>query len=160
MSTLFITHDLSNAFYVGGQLLVMSRGRIVERGSTDDVMMRPAHPYTQLLLASLPSSDPDVRWTDRMTDTEQTTAKPSPERTRCLIADRCPHVMDRCWHEVPPTYAVQGEPSGDTEIGTSPVRPAPSADVTGGEQGHAVACFLYDPAERNSPLPVAHTSKT
>ena len=160
MSTLFITHDLSNAFYVGGQLLVMSRGRIVERGSTDDVMMRPAHPYTQLLLASLPSADPDVRWTDRMTDTEQTTAKPSPERTRCLFAERCPHVMDRCWHEVPPTYAVQGEPSGDTEIRTSPVRPAPSADVTAVEQGHAVACFLYDPAERNSPLPLAHSGKT
>ena len=160
MSTLFITHDLSNAFYVGGHLLVMSRGRIVERGSTDDVLMRPAHPYTQLLLASLPSSDPDVRWTDRMTATEQTTAKPSPGRSRCLFAERCPHVMDRCWHDVPPTYAVQGEPSAGTGVETGAVHLGPGADVTADEQSHSVACFLYDPAKRTSPPPDSLSGKT
>ncbi len=147
MSTLFITHDLSNAFYVGGHLLVMSRGRIVERGDADAVMLRPAHPYTQLLLASLPSPDPDVRWSDRMTDTEQTSAKADAGRERCLFAERCAHVMDRCWHEVPPSYLVRQEPLASpgnyhangvsTETGTTP--PADG-------EGHAVACFLHDPA--------------
>ena len=160
MSTLFITHDLSNAFYVGGHLLVMSRGRIVERGNADDVMLRPAHPYTQLLLASLPSPDPDVRWTDRMTDTDQTTAKPTAERKRCLFAERCPHVMVRCWHEVPPTYPVQGQPSADSDIGTRNGPPTADADEPADEQVHAVACFLYDPDGLNLPLPHAYRDKT
>jgi peptide/nickel transport system ATP-binding protein len=118
MTTLFITHDLSTAYYVGGEVMVISRGRIVERGAADDVMVHPSHPYTQLLLASLPSPDPDVRWKDRMEVTEQTAETPDYGRQRCLFAERCPHVMERCWQEVP-------EPL--------PVR-----------QGQWARCFLYD----------------
>ena len=154
MSTLFITHDLSNAFYVGGQVIVMSRGRIVERGDADDVMLRPAHPYTQLLLASLPSPDPDVRWTDRMTDTEQTSALADPGRTRCLFAERCAHVMERCWHEVPPAYPLVSEPTATAASVVANGKPAARADVPA-DEGHAVACFLYDPASSSAGTRVA-----
>jgi oligopeptide/dipeptide ABC transporter ATP-binding protein len=146
MSTLFITHDLSNAFYVGGHLLVMSRGRIVERGDADAVMLRPAHPYTQLLLASLPSPDPDIRWSDRMTDTEQTSAKVDGGRQRCLFAERCPRVMDRCWSEVPPSYPVPAAPPDYSGNDVSNGRPVATGVVPADEEGHAVACFLYDPS--------------
>jgi ABC-type oligopeptide transport system ATPase subunit len=51
---LFITHDLSLGNYISDTTLIMRRGRIVEMGSTVKVFGRPAHPYTQMLLASVP----------------------------------------------------------------------------------------------------------
>ena len=63
MSTLFITHDLSAAYYLGGDIMVMRKGQVVETGSVDQVLQSPQHPYTQLLLDSIPSPDPDQRWT-------------------------------------------------------------------------------------------------
>ncbi|MCL4541674.1 MAG: ABC transporter ATP-binding protein [Chloroflexi bacterium] len=62
MTTLFITHDLSTAYYVGGEILVLSKGKVVEQGDTDRVLVQPQHPYTQMLLDSLPNPDPDRRW--------------------------------------------------------------------------------------------------
>ncbi|HEY8742550.1 MAG TPA: ABC transporter ATP-binding protein, partial [Chloroflexota bacterium] len=70
MTTLFITHDLSTAYYVGGEALVISKGKIVESGAVDDVLVHPTHPYTQMLLSSLPSPDPDARWRDTLDATE------------------------------------------------------------------------------------------
>lgn len=154
MSTLFITHDLSNAFYVGGHLLVMSRGRIVERGAADAVMLHPAHPYTQLLLASLPSPDPDVRWPDRMTETEQTSAMADGGRERCLFAERCAHVMARCWNEVPPAFPVHRE----SQTGSASLIANGSTSAADPES-HEVSCFLNDPsslgARPSATAPVA-----
>lgn len=62
MSTVFITHDLSAAHYLGGDIMVMRRGQVVETGTVDKVLQSPEHPYTQLLLDSIPSPDPDQRW--------------------------------------------------------------------------------------------------
>jgi ABC-type oligopeptide transport system ATPase subunit len=75
MTTLFITHDLSTAYYLGGDAMVISKGKVVERGPIDDVLVRPQHPYTQMLLSSLPSPDPDDRWRDhlRVSDVSGTT---------------------------------------------------------------------------------------
>lgn len=62
MTTLFITHDLSTAYYVGGEIMVISHGKIVERGKAEQVLVHPSHEYTQMLLASVPVPDPDARW--------------------------------------------------------------------------------------------------
>ncbi|MCA9834054.1 MAG: ABC transporter ATP-binding protein [Thermomicrobiales bacterium] len=62
ISTLFITHDLSAAHYLGGDIMVMRKGEVVETGNVDDVLHNPQHAYTQLLLSSLPNPDPDERW--------------------------------------------------------------------------------------------------
>jgi peptide/nickel transport system ATP-binding protein len=66
MTTLFITHDLSTVYYLGGSVMVITKGEIVERGPVDTVMHEPSHPYTRLLLDSIPAPDPDQRWTDRI----------------------------------------------------------------------------------------------
>lgn len=71
MTTLFITHDLSTVSYLGGQMMVITKGEIVERGPVREVMAEPAHPYTRLLLESVPRPDPDRRWTDRITVDDQ-----------------------------------------------------------------------------------------
>lgn len=66
MSTLFITHDLSTVYYLGGDVMVLNRGKVVESGPVASVMHDPAHSYTRLLLDSVPRPDPDQRWTDRI----------------------------------------------------------------------------------------------
>lgn len=68
ISTIFITHDLSAAHYLGGDIMVMRKGEVVETGDVDDVLHNPQHAYTQLLLTSLPNPDPDLRW---QTDIDQ-----------------------------------------------------------------------------------------
>jgi peptide/nickel transport system ATP-binding protein len=65
ISTVFITHDLSAAYYLGGEIMVMQRGDVVETGTSVDVMNHPQHEYTRLLLSSIPSPDPDHRWAKR-----------------------------------------------------------------------------------------------
>ncbi|MDO7884863.1 ABC transporter ATP-binding protein [Hymenobacter cheonanensis] len=55
---LFITHDLSVARFMSDRLLVMSQGKIVESGPAAEVYANPRHPYTQQLLAAIPSDDP------------------------------------------------------------------------------------------------------
>jgi ABC-type oligopeptide transport system ATPase subunit len=80
MTTLFITHDLSTAYYVGGEIMVISHGKIVESGNVEQVLVKPSHPYTQMLLASIPVPDPDARWTEKSTlalEEEQALAEPS-----------------------------------------------------------------------------------
>jgi peptide/nickel transport system ATP-binding protein len=57
LAMLYITHDIASARYFADEILVMYAGEIVERGPAEEVTQRPAHPYTQLLVASAP--DPD-----------------------------------------------------------------------------------------------------
>jgi peptide/nickel transport system ATP-binding protein len=58
---LYITHDIASARYVSDDVLVMYRGRIVEHGPTDGVLLDPQHPYTKLLLSAVPNPDSGLR---------------------------------------------------------------------------------------------------
>lgn len=62
ISFLYITHDLSTAYQVGDEICVLYKGSIVERGDTRQVIDAPQHPYSKLLISSIPVPDPDVRW--------------------------------------------------------------------------------------------------
>ena len=57
---LFISHDLEVVQYLADRIIVLYRGNIVETGSTDQVFAGPNHPYTELLLSSIPRPDPDA----------------------------------------------------------------------------------------------------
>jgi len=57
LAILLITHDLASARHLADRVLVMLRGRVVESGSTADVLENPAHPYTRALLAAIAGSD-------------------------------------------------------------------------------------------------------
>jgi peptide/nickel transport system ATP-binding protein len=81
MTTLFITHDLSTVYYLGGDVMVITKGVIVERGPVSTVMHEPSHPYTRLLLDSIPQPDPDLRWTDRIKVDELEAKPPLDEAT-------------------------------------------------------------------------------
>jgi len=58
---LYITHDIASARYVADEVLVMYRGRIVERGPTDSVLLEPRHAYTQMLLSAVPHPETGLR---------------------------------------------------------------------------------------------------
>jgi peptide/nickel transport system ATP-binding protein len=57
MSIIFITHDIGLAHYVSDRIFVMNKGQIVEKGLPDDIIYRPAHPYTKKLLNDIPALD-------------------------------------------------------------------------------------------------------
>ncbi|WP_255946344.1 ABC transporter ATP-binding protein [Streptomyces odontomachi] len=75
LAVLYITHDLATARHFSDDILVMYRGRIVERGPADDVILRPRHPYTRMLAAASP--DPEARGR-RFTRDDVPTALPDP----------------------------------------------------------------------------------
>ena len=100
VSILYITHDLASARYVTDRLIIMYAGHIVETGPAEDVLSRPRHPYTELLLAAAPdpraplnvSSDADLGEPPKVID-------PTPG---CRFRWRCPLAIDECHHVTPP----------------------------------------------------------
>jgi len=106
LSYLFITHDLSVVKYLAHQVAVMYLGKIVELGTTERIFASPAHPYTQALLASIPSSDPNQR--GQAPAVLGDVPSPSDPPPGCHFHTRCPEVMDRCKREVPPLFDVDG----------------------------------------------------
>ncbi len=103
LAYVFISHDFGVVRYFarGGRVAVMFYGVIVEEGSTDDVITHPKHPYTYLLLQSIPVPDP-VRARRRSADgmIEQAAAAPADEG--CVFANRCPFVSPECRRSRPP----------------------------------------------------------
>lgn len=101
ISTLFITHDLSTAQYLGGSIMVLYQGRVVESGGVEIVTRTPLHPYAQLLVQSIPIPDPTRRWQGTLPPSVDAPLDRIPTRNRCLFAERCPLVLDACWSGQP-----------------------------------------------------------
>jgi peptide/nickel transport system ATP-binding protein len=100
LALLYITHDLATARHFSAEVLVMYRGEIVEAGGSDEVILRPRHPYTQLLA----SAAPDPRH-PRAAVLPHRTATATPAAGGCPFRARCPHAMDVC-AEKPPALPV------------------------------------------------------
>src|ERR671936_2426366 len=62
MSIVYITHDLTTAFQISDNIIVLYRGAVAEAGEVDLVVRQPRHPYTQLLIKSVPQPHPDHVW--------------------------------------------------------------------------------------------------
>jgi peptide/nickel transport system ATP-binding protein len=104
-SMIAITHDLSILAQIADSIMVMYAGRLAEKASAADIVNAPLHPYTQMLLASLP--EVGVRY-DKVTLTGIPGRPPSlidPPRG-CRFADRCPFAWAKC-AEAPPFEEVQ-----------------------------------------------------
>jgi oligopeptide/dipeptide ABC transporter ATP-binding protein len=103
ISMLYITHDLTTAYQISNNIIVLYRGEIAEVGDVDLVVKNPLHPYTQLLINSIPAADTNHPWqTEAVPDDAVKRATPS--LNQCKFADRCPHVMDICRTSTPPLY--------------------------------------------------------
>ena len=128
VSVLFITHDIATARYIGGEgeLYVLYRGQVVERGLTETIISAPEHPYTQSLLSAIPVLHGlEQPGPERVVPTEALDERHTD--TGCLFARRCPFRTERCDAELPVL---------------APAAPAGS---------HARACFH---PQRRSVIPV------
>jgi ABC-type oligopeptide transport system ATPase subunit len=64
ISLIYITHDLATAYQISDRIVVLHRGEVVEAGDPEQVVKHPEHPYTKLLISSIPLPDPDRPWAD------------------------------------------------------------------------------------------------
>ena len=116
ISFLYITHDLTTAYQVSDNIVVLYRGSVAETGAVEQVIKEPQHPYTQLLVSSIPQPDPDKRWGAEVA----VPTRPEAEATAhggCKFANRCPHAMAICREAPPPLFRTH--------------------------EHRAVACYLY-----------------
>jgi peptide/nickel transport system ATP-binding protein len=118
LAYLFITHNLAVVEYLADEIAVMYLGRIVERGTVSEVLGAPQHPYTQALLAAVPTIDGGG---ERLHVKGELPSPASPP-AGCHFHPRCPHAMARCRREYP-----QAVPLSRTR---------------------AVSCFLAEEAQR------------
>lgn len=110
---LFISHDLGVVEHLCDDVAVMYLGQLVETASRDVLFERPLHPYTQALLAAVPTLDPD---SEPVAMVSGEIPDPSKPPAGCRFHTRCPHAMARCRAETPLLREV--------------------------ENGHRVACHL------------------
>ena len=116
ISVLYITHDLTTAYQISQNIVVLYRGGVAELGEVGTVVKDPQHPYTRLLVGSIPLPDPNHQWSAEAAAAGVAINK----SVACKFADRCPSAMERCGRESPPLYRT--------------------------EDHRAVACFLYEGA--------------
>jgi peptide/nickel transport system ATP-binding protein len=92
VSIIYITHDLTTAYHIAKSIIVLYRGGVMEAGDVDTVIKTPKHPYTQLLVDSIPWPNLDQRWG----------AQPIKARDEagtsegCRFRGRCPYAMEIC----------------------------------------------------------------
>lgn len=129
ISLIYITHDLTTAYQLSDTIMMMYRGAVVEAGSVDQVIKDPQHPYTQLLIDSIPLPNPKQKW-GQIDFGARGMAEASGTDQGCPFAPRCPHVMDICRQKTPPDFRTHEQ--------------------------RTVACFLYQdaPVEQPEEAPV------
>jgi len=76
ISLIYITHDLATAYQISDRIIVLNRGEIVEAGDPEQIVKNPQHPYTKLLIGSIPLPDPKRRWGDTIEDDTGALAEP------------------------------------------------------------------------------------
>ena len=106
IAILYITHDLTTAYQVADNILIMYLGHVVEAGEVEKVINDPKHPYTQLLVQSIPMPDPNRRWADTRSRGESPYAGESISEGMCPFVNRCPEAMAECRDALPDTYRV------------------------------------------------------
>lgn len=115
LTYMFITHDLSVVNHFSDDIAVMYLGKLIEKASSDDIFLKPLHPYTQALLSAIPI--PDIHYKKERIILKGEITSPIEPEPMCRFANRCPYAMDRCFKEEPKFLEV--------------------------EPNHWVACFLH-----------------
>jgi len=111
---LYITHDIASARYVADDVLVMYAGQIVEQGPVEQVLSSPLHPYTQLLLASVP--DPSVGERSEIAVRKGLAAAAVDPPAGCRFVGRCPLAIDVCSSVTPELVEARSRQSARCHV--------------------------------------------
>jgi len=116
MSIVLITHDLGVVAEMCDEVIIMYAGKIVEKTNVDNLCLNPQHPYTKLLMASIPRIDEEV---EKLTTIQGIvpSLKNMPQ-IGCRFVDRCPSAMPDCSKVTPQLSFI--------------------------DDGHEVSCLLYE----------------
>jgi peptide/nickel transport system ATP-binding protein len=96
---LYITHDIALTRYICNRVAVMYLGKVVELGPSEELIQKPAHPYTEALIAAVPVPDPTAKRVEVVIKGEV----PSPVNppSACRFHPRCPYAQEICRKEEP-----------------------------------------------------------
>ena len=97
-AVLMITHDMGVIASIARRVIVMYAGQIVEEASVEDLFAAPGHPYTRLLLRSIPRVQEKRRRLDAI---DGATPSPASFPTGCRFHPRCPDALDKCRQQAP-----------------------------------------------------------
>ncbi|MEO8884404.1 MAG: ABC transporter ATP-binding protein [Devosia sp.] len=100
VSIIYITHDLTTAYHISKSIIVLYRGGVMEAGDVDTVIKDPQHPYTRLLVDSIPWPNLDQRW-----GAEKIIARSGVTPGGCRFRSRCPAAMEICKTQ-PPLFRI------------------------------------------------------
>jgi oligopeptide/dipeptide ABC transporter ATP-binding protein len=102
ISIIYITHDLATAYQISDNIVVLYRGSVAEAGDVELVVKQPQHPYTQLLISSIPLASAERTWT---TDIGRGIAGiMATDSVGCKFADRCSFATATCLQAMPPLF--------------------------------------------------------
>lgn len=102
---IYVTHDLSVASYIGDKIAIMYLGKIMEKGTIDQVIHGSVHPYSQALISAVPSPDPTSQRKRKVLPGEP--GSPINTPPGCLFAPRCEFAQDKCRQEEPPLEELE-----------------------------------------------------
>ncbi|WP_022670625.1 ABC transporter ATP-binding protein [Hippea alviniae] len=105
LTYLFITHDLASAKYICDRIGVMYLGKIVEIAKTFDLFKEPLHPYTKILMSSVPIPDPNIRREKLLPKGEIPSATKIP--SGCRFHTRCPFAKEICSQKEPELKEIE-----------------------------------------------------
>jgi len=131
VSIIYITHDLTTAYHISKSIIVLYRGAVMEAGDVDVVIKSPQHPYTRLLIDSIPWPDVNRHWGE--TEIKARESELNVHSTGCQFYARCPFAMEKCLTP-PPLFQINAH--------------------------QAASCYLYDenssikPEQLSEMLPV------
>ncbi len=118
ISFLYITHDISTAYQIGGDIYMLYQGTTMEKGKTVDVIENASHPYVKQLIDSVPIPDPDKKWDSEISLPDDETMREQVD-SGCRFYSRCSKRWEKCLGAKPPLYPLK-------------------------EEAHACACYLYE----------------
>ncbi|AEC51397.1 oligopeptide/dipeptide ABC transporter, ATPase subunit [Pyrococcus sp. NA2] len=107
LTYLFISHDLAVVRYLADRVAVMYLGKIVEMGPIDKVFNDPKHPYTKMLLSSIPIPDPKLRLLRLQDVAYGEIPSPLNPPSGCRFHPRCPYAKDICRKKEPEMIEVE-----------------------------------------------------
>lgn len=101
LTYVFIAHDLSMVKYISDRVAVMYLGNLMEVADSEDIYLKPLHPYTQALLSAIPIPDPRLEAEKKRILLSGDVPSVMSVRQGCAFAGRCQYAFDRCQVEKP-----------------------------------------------------------